>query len=83
METTMMGSFHVRGAALRRFRWCLAVMVLVGSLAGCGRWKMRDEGFGDDELSRSIRKARPQKADGEYSSLSEKGRQIERDLNAL
>jgi hypothetical protein len=68
----------------------LAAGLLIGPVFGCAAWKARnqasvaDEGFAENDLSESVRKARPRKkTDSEYSSLSEKGRQIERDLNAM
>jgi hypothetical protein len=62
-------------------RWCLAMFLCV-QLCGCAGLKARDEGFPESDLSHWVQKARPGKKKVEYGSLSEKGRQIERDLNA-
>ena len=70
---------------LRRCR--LTTTVLVFCLSGCAGWNVRDEGFRDNDLSQSVRKARPEKAsqdkDINYWSFDERGRQIERDLHAM
>ena len=57
-------------------------MILVVGLSGCAGWNVRDEGFRENDLSQSARKARAEKEDkdADYWSFSEKGRQIERDL---
>jgi hypothetical protein len=62
--------------------WLAAVAVII-SLSGCAAWHLRDEKFSENELSQSVRKARPQKNDILSSGLTEKGRQIERDLHAM
>jgi hypothetical protein len=63
--------------------WCLAMMVLLLGLSGCAGHNVREDRFSDNDLSQSVRKARPEKSDAEHHSLTEKGRQIERDLNAM
>jgi hypothetical protein len=62
--------------------WCLAGVLIV-VLCGCAGWKAKDDGFPKNDLSDTIRQARPSKNSVECSSPSEKGRQIERELNAL
>ena len=62
-------------------RWCVIALLAI-FMVGCARWKVRDEGFGRNELSDMARKARPSGEKLQYSSLSEKGREIERDLHA-
>jgi hypothetical protein len=57
----------------------LALGLLIG-LSGCTGWNLRGDGFGDDGLSAAARHGRPEKRDGDFWSYSEKGRQIERDL---
>ncbi len=74
---------HSCGRVFRLGRWRLAAMVLVFGLSGCAGWNVRDEGFGENDLSQSVRKARPQEKDVDYWSFSNKGRQIERDLHAM
>jgi hypothetical protein len=68
-------------------RWCLAA-VFIFTLSGCAGWNVRDEAFPNNDLSESARKARSDGKDGtgkavQYSGLTEKGRQIERDLHAM
>jgi hypothetical protein len=63
-----------------RNRRILTAAVLLFSLSGCAGWNLHDEPLTDNELSQSVRKARPQKKSIEYWSFSEKGRQVERDL---
>lgn len=74
---------HVPDSLLRFGRTCLAAILLLFALSGCAGWNVREEGFNDNELSQSVRKARPLKNEADYWSFSEKGRQIERDLNAM
>jgi hypothetical protein len=69
-------------------RWFLIAAMLVGCFVGCAGWngkvqEDKPEKTAENELSKSVRKARPQKSDGNYSALTDKGRQIERDFNAL
>lgn len=66
-------------------RWFLVAVLLVGCFIGCAGWngKVQEDPTENNDLSRSVRKARPQKNDGNYSALTDKGRQIERDLNAM
>jgi hypothetical protein len=63
---------------------CLVAAALIFGLSGCAGWNLRGDGFPNNELSDSVRKARPKGSTNkiQYGSLSEKGRQIERDLNA-
>ena len=60
----------------------MAAVALIVGLSGCASWKGHDDGFTDNDLSQSVRKARPQKNDANSWGLTEKGRQIERDLNS-
>jgi hypothetical protein len=75
--------------AFRVGRWRLAAALLLIGLSGCASWKLHDDGFRDNDLSQSARKARSEKSDKskdkdiDYGSLSEKGRQVERDLHAM
>ena len=74
--------FHSCGRAFQTGRWCLAAAVLAFGLCGCAGWGVRDDGFSDNDLSASARKARPPEKDIDYWSFSSKGQQIERDLHA-
>jgi hypothetical protein len=56
---------------------------LAALLCGCAGWKVKDEGYVNDDMSETVRRARSSQHRVEVSSPSEKGRQIERDLNAL
>ena len=78
----MIGILNVCGRAVRLGCLCLAAGVLVLGLSGCASWKAHDEKFTENDLSQSVRKARPQNNDADCWGLTEKGRQIERDLNA-
>jgi hypothetical protein len=71
------------GNSFRLGRWCLAAAVLIVGLAGCAGWNVRDEGFAENDLTQSVRKARPKEKNADYWSFSEKGRQIERDLHSM
>jgi hypothetical protein len=62
-------------------RCCLAAVAIM-LISGCAGWNLRGEKFSEDDLSKTARKARPQQNSGDYWSFTEKGRQIERDLNA-
>jgi hypothetical protein len=72
---------HCCGKVFRPgWRW-LAMALLVVGFSGCAGWGVHDDGFAENDLSQTARKARPQqKKDLDYWSYSEKGRQIERDL---
>jgi hypothetical protein len=63
--------------------WRLAMMVLLLGLSGCAGHNVREDRFNENDLSQSVRKARPEESKVEYRGLTEKGRQIERDLNSL
>jgi hypothetical protein len=79
----MMALFRLCGRMLRLRRWRPAAVILLFALSGCAGWNVRDEGFAENDLSESVRKARPQKSDIDYWSFSNKGRQIERDLHSM
>ena len=79
----MTAILHSCGKVFQLGRWRLAAVVLVLGLSGCAGWNVRDEGFSENDLSQSVRKARPQEKDVDYWSFSNKGRQIERDLHAM
>ena len=79
----MTALIHSCGSAFRRGLRCLAAVVLVAGISGCASWNVLDGKFSENDLSESIRMARPQEKDIEYWSFSNKGRQIERDLHAL
>ncbi len=66
----------------RSGRWWLAVVLTLG-LSGCKAWDTRKEGLRDNGLSQAARKARPEKQEKniDYLGLSEKSRQVERDLS--
>ena len=73
---------------LRAGRWRLAIALLTLGLSGCASWKPHEDGFRDNDLSQSARKARSESdrskdKDVDYGSLSEKGRQVERDLHSI
>jgi len=78
MKSLVVSLFRV----YRPFTAFLAALLLV-ELGGCAGWKVRDEGFPPNELSETVRQARPAKHDVQCSGLTEKGREIERNLNAL
>jgi hypothetical protein len=64
-----------------RLRSCwLAVCLLVLAFSGCTGWRAHNDAFPDNDLSQTLRKARPANQAIEYGGLSERGRQIERDL---
>ncbi|MBN1395712.1 MAG: hypothetical protein JW959_11875 [Pirellulales bacterium] len=86
-----MKSFFSSVGRLRRWgRWPLALLALVVALgiSGCKSWDWdggRGEGFPDDDMSASVRDARSVEAGnggGDEASwfVTEKGRQIDRDL---
>lgn len=60
----------------------VALAAIVVSLAGCAGWNVQDEGFRDNDMAQTVRKARSPKEEKkrDYWSFSEKGQQIERDL---
>lgn len=66
-------------------RSCLVTAMLIVSLSGCAGWGLQDEGFHDNDLSKTVRKARSPKEEKkvDYWSFSEKGQQVERDLPPL
>jgi hypothetical protein len=78
----MITMFGPLGKGLRcgRFLWRPLLLGLVIALSGCTGWNLRGDGFDDDGLSAAARQARSEKKDRDYWSFSEKGRQIERDL---
>jgi hypothetical protein len=74
------------GRAIRL--WLVMAMFLL-CFSGCESWLLQEKGFGhDNDLSETARQARSENGgkdkdkDTEYVGLTEKGRQIERDLNA-
>jgi hypothetical protein len=81
----MMGLLHSCGKAFQFGRSCLVTAVLIGGLSGCAGWSLHDEGFPENDLSKTVRKARSPKEEKkvDYWSFSEKGQQIERDLGPL
>ncbi len=75
---------RVVGGLFRLGRWTLAATLAVCVLlSGCAGWNVREEGLHENEMSETVRKARPERKDVDYRSFSDKGRQIERDLHAL
>jgi hypothetical protein len=69
----------------RREHW--AALLLVGCV-GCAGWNTNEDRFHENDLSKAAQTARGEKPkekepEGNYSGLTEKGRQIERDLNAM
>jgi hypothetical protein len=58
-------------------------MVMLFGISGCKSWETNEEGLRDNGLSHAARKARPEKheKDVDYWGLSEKSRQVERDLS--
>jgi hypothetical protein len=60
----------------------LAAAVLAFGLSGCAGWNVKDDGFTENDLSQSARKARTPEKDLDYWSITTKGQQIERDLHA-
>jgi hypothetical protein len=70
------------------WRCCLTALLLLG-LTGCAGWGVKEDGFHEHDLSKTAQTARGEKAanakdkNANYSGLTEKGRQIERDLNAM
>jgi hypothetical protein len=57
-----------------------AVCLLVLTFSGCAGWQGHDDAFPDNDLSQTLRKARPANQTIDYGGLSGRGRQIERDL---
>jgi hypothetical protein len=82
----MISNLDSFGKLFRIGFWSLASVALVVALSGCAKWNLRGQGFHENELSKSAQQARSQnggkKKDIEYSSVTEKGRQIERDLGS-
>jgi len=73
---------HWRETAIR-----LGAVAFLAGICGCTGWGLRDEGFRKQgDLPETARQARSENAgpskphDGGYWGLSEKSRQIERDL---
>lgn len=78
----MIRLFHSCNNAFHVGRLAVAAIILVVSLAGCAGWNLQDEGFRDNDMAQTVRKARSPKEEKKpnYWSFSEKGQQIERDL---
>lgn len=77
----MLSFFRFTGTLFRIGRCALLAATLLG-VAGCEAWKPHEETYPDNDLSKTVRKVRPKNDDVDYSGLSERGRQIERDLSA-
>ena len=86
LGVAMNACLHLLGRLFRHARWCLTAILLV-ALTGCAGWNTKEDRFHENDLSNTAQTARAQKADKDKDAnclgLTEKGRQIERDLNAM